>query len=362
MASMGTRWLWLEQYSLKFGLLSVPVSANMLPMLGQMMISFNSYVMMKNIVGDKDAFGFGVAATTSYCVSMRYNTIKLDTQQYLGEAICPLSQILSNIWVKLFISKSGKKDVLGGGRYGLVRSSGVVNYTMLQGFLSRNQRIPRRVLLFFCENRLGCCLCCHLGCGPILLDKLLNAVIFKFRIKRENKVTLFKLPLTIYRSLSPAIIGQKPPIIPLNIDHHQLHQNRENIAENGGKESALLKQQQVVDQKEKKKNVPVTEEIVPPLLNSNGKLEVRSLDGGGKDSIEVIKVEVTISFFAIKTCELLHRISWDMTASLYKVLIRRDNAKMCHLANVLVAMCLYMLEALNVFIIIISDWPSVFIC
>lgn len=43
-------------------------STNMQPMLGQMMISVNSYVMMKNIVGDKDAFGFGVAATTRYLV------------------------------------------------------------------------------------------------------------------------------------------------------------------------------------------------------------------------------------------------------------------------------------------------------
>ncbi|PWA46392.1 villin headpiece, Villin/Gelsolin, ADF-H/Gelsolin-like domain protein [Artemisia annua] len=77
--------------------------------------------------------------------------------------------------------------------------------------------------------------------------------------------------------------------------------NRENIAENGGKESGNMNGQSELcfiscgsteattgggPKGKEKKNVPVTEEIVPPLLNSNGKLEVRSLDGGGKDSIE----------------------------------------------------------------------------
>ncbi|PWA53531.1 villin/Gelsolin, ADF-H/Gelsolin-like domain protein [Artemisia annua] len=62
---------------------------------------------------------------------------------------------------------------------------------------------------------------------------------------------------------------------------------------------ALLKQQQGGGPKGKEKNVPVAEEIVPPLLNSNGKLEVlittfflysfvlcvRSLDAGGKEML-----------------------------------------------------------------------------
>ncbi|GJZ42403.1 villin-3 isoform X1 [Tanacetum coccineum] len=62
-------------------------------------------------------------------------------------------------------------------------------------------------------------------------------------------------------------------------------ENRGKVAENRGKVSALLKQQQVGGPKGKEKNVPVAEEIVPPLLEANGKLEVWSIDGGAKTPV-----------------------------------------------------------------------------
>ncbi|XP_071686592.1 villin-2-like [Rutidosis leptorrhynchoides] len=62
-------------------------------------------------------------------------------------------------------------------------------------------------------------------------------------------------------------------------------ENRGKVAENRGKVSALLKQQQGVGQKGKDKNAPAGEEVVPPLLEGNGKLEVWSIDGGAKHPV-----------------------------------------------------------------------------
>ncbi|XP_076958412.1 villin-3-like [Bidens hawaiensis] len=61
-------------------------------------------------------------------------------------------------------------------------------------------------------------------------------------------------------------------------------ENRGKVAENRGKVSALLKQQGG-GPKGKEKNTPVVEEVVPPLLESNGKLEVWSIDGGAKNPV-----------------------------------------------------------------------------
>ncbi|KAI3802222.1 hypothetical protein L1987_30352 [Smallanthus sonchifolius] len=63
-------------------------------------------------------------------------------------------------------------------------------------------------------------------------------------------------------------------------------ENRGKVAENRGKVSALLKQQGVsAGPKGKEKNAPVAEEVVPPLLEPNGKLEVWSIDGGAKNPV-----------------------------------------------------------------------------
>lgn len=62
-------------------------------------------------------------------------------------------------------------------------------------------------------------------------------------------------------------------------------ENRGKVAENRGKVSALLKQQQGVGQKGKDKSAPAAEEVVPPLLEGNGKLEVWSIDGGAKNPV-----------------------------------------------------------------------------
>ncbi|KAL8258625.1 hypothetical protein R6Q59_026578 [Mikania micrantha] len=61
-------------------------------------------------------------------------------------------------------------------------------------------------------------------------------------------------------------------------------ENRGKVAENRGKVSALLKQQGG-GPKGKEKNTPVAEEVVPPLLEANGKLEVWSIDGGAKNPV-----------------------------------------------------------------------------
>ncbi|KAK9057719.1 hypothetical protein SSX86_022555 [Deinandra increscens subsp. villosa] len=61
-------------------------------------------------------------------------------------------------------------------------------------------------------------------------------------------------------------------------------ENRGKVAENRGKVSALLKQQGG-GPKGKEKNTPVIEEVVPPLLDTNGKLEVWSIDGGAKNPV-----------------------------------------------------------------------------
>ncbi|KAF5772063.1 putative villin/Gelsolin, ADF-H/Gelsolin-like domain superfamily [Helianthus annuus] len=61
-------------------------------------------------------------------------------------------------------------------------------------------------------------------------------------------------------------------------------ENRGKVAENRGKVSALLKQQGV-GPKGKEKNAPVVEEVVPPLLEANGKLEVWSIDGDAKTPV-----------------------------------------------------------------------------
>ncbi|XP_076881305.1 villin-2-like [Bidens hawaiensis] len=61
-------------------------------------------------------------------------------------------------------------------------------------------------------------------------------------------------------------------------------ENRGKVAENRGKVSALLKQQGG-GPKGKEKNAPVIEEVVPPLLEPNGKLEVWSIDGGAKNPV-----------------------------------------------------------------------------
>ncbi|XP_076955034.1 villin-2-like [Bidens hawaiensis] len=61
-------------------------------------------------------------------------------------------------------------------------------------------------------------------------------------------------------------------------------ENRGKVAENRGKVSALLKQQGV-GPKGKEKNAPVIKEVVPPLLEPNGKLEVWSIDGGAKNPV-----------------------------------------------------------------------------
>ncbi|KAJ0809099.1 putative villin headpiece, villin/Gelsolin, ADF-H/Gelsolin-like domain superfamily [Helianthus annuus] len=61
-------------------------------------------------------------------------------------------------------------------------------------------------------------------------------------------------------------------------------ENRGKVAENRGKVSALLKQQGG-GPKGKEKNAPVVEEVVPPLLDANGKLEVWSIDGGAKNPV-----------------------------------------------------------------------------
>ncbi|KAI3811715.1 hypothetical protein L1987_21444 [Smallanthus sonchifolius] len=63
-------------------------------------------------------------------------------------------------------------------------------------------------------------------------------------------------------------------------------ENRGKVAENRGKVSALLKQQGVsTGPKGKEKNAPVADEVVPPLLEPNGKLEVWSIDGGAKNPV-----------------------------------------------------------------------------
>nr|XP_043611110.1 villin-3-like [Erigeron canadensis] len=61
-------------------------------------------------------------------------------------------------------------------------------------------------------------------------------------------------------------------------------ENRGKVAENRGKVSALLKQQQGVGTKGKDK-AATAEEVVPPLLEGNGKLEVWSIDGGAKTPV-----------------------------------------------------------------------------
>ncbi|GKB12481.1 villin-3-like protein isoform X1 [Tanacetum coccineum] len=66
--------------------------------------------------------------------------------------------------------------------------------------------------------------------------------------------------------------------------HHQLHLLLR-IEEKSPRIEAKYQQQQVGGPKGKEKNVHVAEEIVPPLLEANRKLEVWSIDGGAKTPV-----------------------------------------------------------------------------